>query len=257
MKGDVKNETDRGVSADSPDISPPTVNGPESVPAEIFASDPDEENNGSMKAAEEALFVEEAATSGPEENSGNELPSMDNITSEDLALKIKEDNKQLMSHEESVIFEINSNDDDEHHRLNLDTPERENISPSEVEEDKAEYKELTAAPADGDDINYKEYMQLLQELCEERDKASLRSSQLQMKLAEYFHKKAGDDTQLERELPMSEQLHEYEKHIKTLTELKTQLTTDSETAEHQAEELSLQAQEKLDKVGVIVWTCAK
>ncbi|KAM8746690.1 cilia- and flagella-associated protein 184 [Acanthopagrus schlegelii] len=244
-ENDVKNKTERG---DSADISPLTVNGPESILAEIFASDPDEENNRSMKAAEEALVLKEAAISGPEENHGNELPSMDNITSEDLALKIEEDNKQLMCHEESVIFEINSSDDGEHHRLHLGTPQRENISPSELEEDKAEYKEPTAAPADNEDIIYEENIQLLQELCEERDKASQHSSQLQTKLAEYFRKKTGDDTLLERELPVSEQLQEYEKHINTLTELKKQLTTDSETAEQQAEELSSQAQEKLDKV---------
>ncbi|XP_073331451.1 cilia- and flagella-associated protein 184 [Pagrus major] len=246
-ENEVKNETEEGVSADS-SISPVTVNGPEGVPAEMIASDPHEDNNESMKATEEAPD-EEVATSEPDEDSGHELPCVDNITSEDLALEINEDNKQPMSHEESVVFEINSDDDDDgHHRLHLDTPERENISPSQVDEDEAEHEEPTAAPADDEDISCGEYTPLLQELCEERDKASQHNSQLQMKLAEYFRKKAGDDTQLERELPVSEQLHEYEEQINLLAELKRQLNTDSETAQQKAEELSSRAQQKLDKV---------
>lgn len=244
---EVKNETEKVVIAGSSsqeDISPITVNVHEGVPVEMVASDHDEE---SMKGTEEDP-AEEAATSEPEDNSGNELAAVDNITtSEDLAVKIND-----QSHEESVVFEIDSNDDDGPPRLHLETPEREDTSPAREAEDEAEEEEPTAAPADKEDINREEYLQLLQELREERDNASQHSSQLQMKLAEYFRKEAREDGQLEREPPVSEQLQGYEKHINVLTELKQQLTMDSETAQQQAQELSLQCQEKLDKVGLIV-----
>lgn len=256
-ENEVKNDTAKVVSADSSnkeDNSPVAVDGndKEGVPAEMVASGHDEE---SMKATEEAP-VEEAANSEPEESSGSELPGMDiTITSDDLDVKMNEVSEQPQSHEGSVVFETNSNDEDGPPRLHLETPERENTSPTQEEEDEAE--EPTAAPAHIEDINYEEYMQLQQELCEERDKASQHSSLLQMKLADYLRKKAGDDTRLERELPVSEQLQEYEKYINILTDLKQQLTTDSETAQQQAEELSSQSQEKLDKVGLIVMGCAK
>lgn len=221
----------------------------EGVPAEVAESDHDEENS-----TEEAP-VEKAATSEPEDNGGHEPPGVDDITtSEDLDVKVNEVNGQLMSHDESVVFEINSDDGDGPPRLHLETPERETTSPSVMQEegDEAEEEEPTAAPADQEDIRYEEHVQLLQELCEGRDQASQRSSQLHMKLAEYFRKKAGDDAQPERETPASEQLQEYEKYINLLTDLKQQLLADSEAAQQQTEELSLQSQEKLDKVGLIV-----
>lgn len=204
-----------------------------------------------MKATKEPPA--EAAASEPEENCGDELPGVHSTTtSKDLEVKTNEVIEQPVSHEESVVFDINSNDDDGPPRLHLETPEREATSPAHEEEKEAEGEEFTAPPAEEEDITHEKYMQLLQELCEERDKASQHSSQLQMKLAEYFCKKAGDDAQLEREMPESEQLQEYEKYINVLTDVKQQLTTNSETAQQQAEELRLQSQEKLDKVGHIV-----
>ncbi|XP_051231275.1 coiled-coil domain-containing protein 96 [Dicentrarchus labrax] len=250
-ESEVKNDTDRVVLAETSNEEELTVNSHEGVPAEMAASGDDEEHSESLRVTEEAP-VEEAAPSEPEENRLDELPAVDNITtSEDVDVTMNEVNGQTMSNQESVVFEVNSNEDNGSPRLHLESPERENISPTQEEEDEAEEEEPTAAaaaPADKEDINYEEYMKLLQELCEERDKASLHSSQLQMKLAEYFRKKAGDDVELERELPGSEQLQEYERHIHLLTDLKQQLTADSETAQQQAEELSLQSQEKLDKV---------
>ncbi len=256
-ENEVKNDTVKVVSADSSnkeDSSPITVEGSEKegVPAEMVASDHDEENSEGMKATEEAP-AEEAASSEPDESGGNELPGMDNTTTgHDLDVKMNEVSELPQSHEGSVVFEINSNDEEGPPRLHLETPERETTSPTQEEEDQAEEEEPAAAPADILDISYEEYTQLHQELCEERDKASQHSSQLQMKLADYFRKKAGEDTQLEGELPVSEQLQEYEKHINILTDLKQQLTTDSETAQQQAEELSSQSREKLDKVGPAV-----
>ncbi|XP_038586772.1 coiled-coil domain-containing protein 96 [Micropterus salmoides] len=242
---EVKNDTERVVLVDSSneeDSSPVTAKKEkEGVPAEMVASDLDKENSERMKSNEEAPVGE------AEESSRNELPGVDNITkSEDLDVKINEVNEQPMSHEESVVFEINSHDYSGPSSLHQ-TPERENTSPTQ-EEDKAEEEQSTAAPADRVDTDYEEYMQLLQELCEERDKASQHSGHLQMKLAEYFRKKAGEDAQLERMMPVSEQQQEYEKYINLLTHLKQQLTTDSETAQQQAEELRLQSQEKLDMV---------
>ncbi|XP_041820959.1 coiled-coil domain-containing protein 96 [Chelmon rostratus] len=247
---EVKNDTERVILAhvsNEEDMSAVTVNGneKEGVPAEVVASDHDEEHSESVNATEEAP-VEEAATSEPEENGGDEVPAVSSvITSEDLAVKMSE---EPTSHEGSVVFEMNGNNDDGPPRLHLESPDRENISPTQVEEGEAEEEEPTAAPADKEEVNSEALVQLLQDLCEGRDKASQHSSRLQMKLAEYFRKKAGDDGQLERELPVSEQLQEYEKHVNILTDLKQQLIADSETAEQQAEELSFQSQEKLEKV---------
>ncbi|XP_030018552.1 cilia- and flagella-associated protein 184 [Sphaeramia orbicularis] len=150
---------------------------------------------------------------------------------------------QLLSHDASVIFEVNSSDGDGPHMLDLETPD----SPAK----EAEIKEVTAAAAtpspDEQDANYEEHMQLLQQLNEETDKASQRSSQLQMKLAEYLRMKAVDDAQLERDGLVSEQMEEYVNYLNILSDLKQQLTIESERAEQQAEELRLQSQEKLDK----------
>lgn len=244
-ENEVRSGTEKVVTADffnQEDTSFPD-NGLEGLPAETVESD----------HTEESIKVTVEDTSEPEDNSRDELAAVDNInTSEDLDVKLSD---QPVSHEESLVFEIDISDDDGPPRLHLETPEREEISPIQEEKNTAE-GESTAAPADKEDINHEEYLQLLQELREERVKASQHSSQLQMKLAEYFCMKARDDSQLERELPVSEQLQGYEKHINILTELKQQLTSDSETAQQQAQELSLQCQEKLDKVGHIVRVCA-
>lgn len=224
----------------------------EGGPTEMFTSDHREVNSKTVRATEEEL-VEEATASEPEVNSRGELTGVDNIpTTEDMAVDINEVSEQPVSQEESVDFEINSSDEHEASRLYLETPDRDSISPPQEEEDKAEEEESTAASAEKYDIKYEEYMQLFQELCEERDKASHRNSRLQTKLAEHFRTKARDNIQLERELPVSEQLQEYEEHINILTDLKRQLITESEKAQQQAEELSLYSQKKLDKVGLIV-----
>ncbi|KAE8278885.1 Coiled-coil domain-containing protein 96 [Larimichthys crocea] len=208
-ENEVRNDTEREVSNEE-DIAPAAVHGHEGVPTEVGASDQDGETSESMKPTEEAL-AEETPSSEPEENSVKEL-----TTSPDLDVEMNEVNEQPASHEESVVFEMNSNDDD--------------------------------GPPNREDVSYQEHMRLLQELREERDKASQRSIQLQTKLAEYFRKRSGDDVQLERELPVSEQLREYEKHMSILSDLKLQISTESEAAQQQEEELSFQAKGKLDKV---------
>lgn len=248
-ESEVKNDTERVVSAHSTNEEdkssiPAAGHEKEDVSAEVVTSDHDEENSESMKAAEEEAF-----TSEPEEYSGPELLDVHNVTTDgDSDVKMNEASEQPLSHEESVVFEINSNDDDEPPRLHLETPQSETTRPAHEGEEEAKEEESTAAPADKEDINYEE---CLQELHEERDKASQHSSQLQMKLAECFGKKAGDDAQLEREIPVSEQLQEYEKYNNILTDLKQQLATDSEAAQLQAEELRLQSRDKLDTVGPV------
>ncbi|XP_049424836.1 coiled-coil domain-containing protein 96 [Epinephelus fuscoguttatus] len=246
MDGEAENEVkiNGRVSADSTneeDTSPAVYgNEKEGVPDEMVASDHDEEDSESMKA------TEEAATSEPEDNSGNEFHGVDHMTSsEGLDVKMKEVNEQLMSHEESVVFEINSTDGDGPPRLHFETPERQSTTPTQ-EEDETEEKGSAAAPAHKEDISNEEYMQLHQKLCEDRNIVSQHHSQLQTKLAEFFRRKAWDDAQLERE--MSEQLLEYERCINILTDLKQQITANMETAQQQTEELRLKSQEKLNKV---------
>ncbi|XP_071334189.1 cilia- and flagella-associated protein 184 [Trachinotus anak] len=248
-----RNDREREESEDCSERSnsPISVHGREEEggPAEAGASHQHEGSSVNIKASEEPPV--EGARPEPEENSADELPGVDNLTtSPDLDAKLNEVNEQPPSHEDSVVFEVSSNDDDGPPRLHLETPERERTtSPAQEEEEKgAAEEEFTAASAENEDIICEEYTQVLSELCEERDKASHRGSQLQMKLAEYLRKKTRDDTQLEREVPVSEQLQEYEKHMNILAEVKQQLTADSEAALQQAEELRLQSQEKVDKV---------
>ncbi|KAA8578969.1 hypothetical protein FQN60_007008, partial [Etheostoma spectabile] len=232
-ENEVKNVLSAADSTNEVDNSAVTVHGnkKEDVQAEMVASDHDEENSESVPTTEEAA-VEEAATSEPEG------------TRSDLDVKTNEVNEQQTSHEESVVVKVNSNDGDGPPSLHPETPERKNTSPTQGE-DEAEEEKSTADPEDKEDTNY-ENIQPKQEQREDRDDTRQYHSLLQMKLAEFFQKKAWDDTQLDREIPVSEQ--GYDKYINILTELKQQLTADSETAQQQAEELRLKSQERLYKV---------
>ncbi|XP_015248729.1 PREDICTED: coiled-coil domain-containing protein 96 [Cyprinodon variegatus] len=69
-----------------------------------------------------------------------------------------------------------------------------------------------------------------------------------MRLVEYFHNEPIDGGRLQRGRPEEEQLQEYDKNIQILCELKLQLSTASQAAQQEAEELRLQSQEKVDKV---------
>lgn len=193
----------------------------EDVQAEMVASDHDEENSESVNTTEE----EAAATSEPEK------------TSEDSDVKTNEVSEQQTSHQDSAVFQVNSSDGDGPPSLHLETPERQNSSPTAAEEE-----DSTAEDSSYEDIQPK------QEQCEDRGepRPGQRHSLLQMKLAEFFQKKAGDAPQLDRDVPVSEQ--EYETYVNLLTELKQQLSADSESAQQQAEELRLKAQHRLDKV---------
>lgn len=239
-ENEVKCEKEEGVTVSNLEEINPVTEMHEVVPTEMVASYLDKV---SIKDNEDAPG-EEAATSEPEGTSGD---AVDNTTSRDI-------NEQPVSHEESVVFDIDIiNSDDGPAILDLETPERKDISPTQEEEGEGDEEEQTnAASAYKDDFNYGEYLKLYQELCEERDEANIHSSQLQMRLVERFHKNSIDDGQLERELLESEQLESYDGQLNFLRELRQQLSTDSELAQQQAEELSLQCQEKLDKVDLCV-----
>lgn len=238
QENEVQCEIEAGIAvSNQEEINPVSENLHGVVPTEMVASDLDKVN---IKANED----EEAATSEQEDTGGE---AVDNTTSRDIC-------EQPVSHEESVVFDIDIiNDDDGPAILDLETPGREDISPTQEEEGEGDEEEQTnAASAYKDDFNYGEYLKLYQELCEERDEANMRSRQLQMRLAERFRKNSIDDGQLERELLESEQLEGYDRQLNLLRELRQQLSTDSESARQQAEELSLQCQEKLDKVDLCV-----
>ncbi|KAK5876278.1 hypothetical protein CesoFtcFv8_027263 [Champsocephalus esox] len=178
----------------------------------MAASDHDEENGVAREPPTEA-------TPEPYEKKGKEL----NVV-----------NEQAKSQKESVVFEINSHGEDGAPRLPLEALERQNTT---LEENKAGGEQSCS-----EDLSSEECM------CEDRDTASQRCSLLQGKLAEFFHKKAIDDSQVDVVIQVSKELQEYEKYITILTDLKQQLTTNTETSQKQAEELRLISLEKLDKV---------
>ncbi|XP_034061487.1 coiled-coil domain-containing protein 96 [Gymnodraco acuticeps] len=219
MEGKTDNEVkyDFGASADSSNVentSYISVNGNEreDVPATMAASDHDEENGVAGEPPTEA-------TPEPYEKKGKEL----NVV-----------NEQEKSQKESVVFEINSHDEDGAPRLPLEALERQNTT---LKENKAGGEQSCS-----EDLSSEECM------CEDRDTTSQRCSLLQGKLAEFFHKKARDDSQVDVVIQVSKELQEYEKYITILTDLKQQLTTNTETSQKQAEELRFISLEKLDKV---------
>lgn len=219
MEGKTDNEVkyDFGASADSSNVENTSYisvhgNEREDVPATMAASDHDEENGVAREPPTEA-------TPEPYEKKGKEL----NVVHE-----------QAKSQKESVVFEINSHGEDGAPRLPLEALERQNTT---LEEKKAGGEQSCS-----EDLSSEECM------CEDRDTTSQRCSLLQGKLAEFFHKKAIDDSQVDVVIQVSKELQEYEKYITILTDLKQQLTTNTETSQKQAEELRFISLEKLDKV---------
>ncbi|KAE8278893.1 hypothetical protein D5F01_LYC22473 [Larimichthys crocea] len=150
-------------------------------------------------------------SSEPEENSVKEL-----TTSPDLDVEMNEVNEQPASHEESVVFEMNSNDDDGPPSLHLETP-RERHQPH-TGANEAEGEELTHCSCCCSSRQRRrqlpKHMRLLQELREERDKASQRSIQDQagrvLPQEVRGRRPAGEGA------AVSEQLREYEKHMSIL-----------------------------------------
>ncbi|KAK5848728.1 hypothetical protein PBY51_006320 [Eleginops maclovinus] len=251
MEGETENEVkyDFGTSADSSNVENTSYtngngNEKENVPATIAASDHVEENC----VAKETL-TEEAATSEPYEEKGKEFLGVHNINtttnegSHGIDVDMNVVNEQAKFRKGSVVFEINSHDEDGPPRLPLEALERLNTT---LEEKKVGGEQSIPAPAENEDLNYAECMQLHLELCEERDKASQRCCLLQRKLAEFFHKKARVDPQV---IQVSKELQEYEKQITILTYLKQQFITSTETFGKQVEELRFISEEKREKVG--------
>lgn len=160
---------------------------------------------------------------------------------------------------------VASDHDEEHNKSPEEDPDEEAIadiaenineqstSPEErdgsSEKDDAEDEEPTAAPADEEGMKKQEYVELLQQLCEQREEALQRNSQLQMKVSEYFRKQPGDFNGLDWDMPVSDQLQEYKDNICTLGDLKQQIVVESESAQQQADELAMQCKEKLITVG--------
>nr|XP_015801509.2 coiled-coil domain-containing protein 96 [Nothobranchius furzeri] len=164
------------------------------------------------------LFVEEAASCEPEEGSGP-------TTSKELDVDMNKTNEHLQS------------DHDGPSGINFQTPDKEPICPAQEEDE----EEVPAALADKEE--HKGLVQLLEN--QEREEAHQLNQQLQMKLAGYFQRRANKD--VHQEWSASGQ-HEYEKHLQALTDLKLQLRSASESAQRQAEELEMLAQEKMDQV---------
>lgn len=135
----------------------------------------------------------------------------------------------------------------------MSSEERDRSSESHItsgeEEDDAEDEERTAASADEEGMKKQEYMELLQQLYEQRDEALQRNSQLQMKVSEYFSIQPGDFNGLDWDMPVSDQLQEYKDNICTLGDLKQKIVVESESAQRQADELAMQCKEKLNVVG--------
>ncbi|XP_007555946.1 cilia- and flagella-associated protein 184 [Poecilia formosa] len=152
---------------------------------------------------------------------------------------LKTNSEHALSHSQSVIFETNRRNSGRYLGLNLDTPKTE--SPTQEGDG-------STAAAEGTDDKKDQYEDSLKELSTQRDEARRLNRQLQMKLAQYFHNTAFDGGQLGRGRPEEEQLREYERSVQVLSELKQQLSTASQTAQQQAEELRSQARDKLGKV---------
>ncbi|KAG7497552.1 coiled-coil domain-containing protein 96 [Solea senegalensis] len=222
-ENEVKIDTQRETKEESSNMKDSSLNPEEEeeeITAEVGASHHEvSENSESVKVPGVAPTSERA------ESSRDDVPSVDDITTgQELD---EEDREQPVSHEEG-------SDRDGPARLHPESPAQ-----VEAEEDKSS--------ATAEDVTYEETRQLHQELCKEREKSSQLNSQLQVKLADYLHRKARDDPPPERETPVSEQLQEYERHVNVLGEVKQQLAADAETIRQKTEELRLLSQENLDK----------
>ncbi|XP_060922677.1 coiled-coil domain-containing protein 96 [Limanda limanda] len=198
------------------------------------------EDNGNLTSSTNGKEGVQAVMESASE-SGEQIPATDSLTT---SKHLQEDSEQSVSHEFDII------DGDGGPTVHLETSENEGgTRPAQEEEKEAEEEEVAAAspdPTQGEDVISEDEEQLLwRKLCEERDKALKRNSQLQMTLAKYFRKKSRDTVQLE--IPCSGQLQEYGKS-NILTDLKQQLASDLKVAQQEEEKLRLQSQEKSDKV---------
>lgn len=234
---ETKCETEGGAAACSEEETDPVCENVDGdVPSETVESDSERLKDCADDPGEEAT------TSVPENNIGN---------TEGSTASSKDVSEQPASHQESVVFDLDiDNKDEGTSRLNLETPETEEVSPTAGGEEQA------AAPADQDDhSSYEDHLRLLQELCEERDEAIARSSQLQTRLAQHFRKNTPDEAQLDGGQLGSGKQETYERHLHLLGEMRRRLGAASESAQQQAEQLRLQGQEKQEKVHLSTLSC--
>ncbi|XP_017543197.1 coiled-coil domain-containing protein 96 [Pygocentrus nattereri] len=95
---------------------------------------------------------------------------------------------------------------------------------------------------------YKEQLEILQELQAERDKLSQVNTQIQVKLADYFRRKMGEDPRPEQEKVVSDLQLRYQTYLDAIEDLKWQRLHHLELHQQQVEELKRQSQKKLELV---------
>lgn len=100
-----------------------------------------------------------------------------------------------------------------------------------------------------EEMNYEEKLQLLQQLSEQRDLASQHNILLQLQLARFFIERPGGYPLPDRKVSMDQ----YRRYLKELADLKQQISTDSEKALEEQEELRLRTQEILETVSLGHW----
>ncbi|XP_031440656.1 coiled-coil domain-containing protein 96 [Clupea harengus] len=150
-----------------------------------------------------------------------------------------------LSREGSIKGEYDDITDDEKGppRIDPGTPERSSSGskiPEQVEE-----KEVEVEDDSGID-----YMEILKELQNEKERLCQHNVQLQFKLVEYFRRKTGDEAKPERERDkaVSDQEQRFVKYIDIMEDLKNQYRRDSELHQQQAEVMRQQMQVKLEQV---------
>lgn len=105
-----------------------------------------------------------------------------------------------------------------------------------------------------------DYVELLEQLLEQRDEALSHSKELQAKLPHYIKRNSRNFGGLESQLSSAEQQQMYEQNLEMLRDLKEQLVAEARQAQQQAKELALRCQEKKEKVSgslqTFVWRTA-
>lgn len=121
--------------------------------------------------------------------------------------------------------------------LLLDSPERQG--------DTHPLEKPGASAAPGGALTEEDYVELLEQLLEQRDEALSHSRELQAKLPQYIKRKSRNFGSLDSHL---EQQQMYQQNLKTLMDLKEQLVAEARRAERQTKELARRCQEKKEKV---------
>ncbi|XP_065145487.1 cilia- and flagella-associated protein 184 [Paramisgurnus dabryanus] len=188
------------------------------IPSDAETSEPDTNESGAC------VVTEEEAGTGP----------LTDETMEDTeGHHVEED----LSHEDTLTAE-DVKEEDGPPALDPDMPEREMFNSTE---------EPLVPVEEEEDVNYNEHLDLIPELQEENDRLSKLSDQLKSKIAEHFHRKAGDakHSKLAKDIPDQEQ---YQKYMDLIEDLKLQYQHNLDIHQHRIEDLSQQSKEKLNQV---------